>query len=382
MFIMPDEFRRTTPEDALRKIKEQNRGQLKIFMGYAPGVGKTFSMLNEANRRFKRGQDIVIGYLESHQRQETEDQIGALETIPRKNVIYNGVSLEEMDMDAIILRAPKTVLIDELAHTNVPGSKNYKRYEDVEEILSHGINVISTLNIQHLESLNDIIKQITGITVRETIPDRIVENADEVVVVDITPDSLQNRLKRGDVYKSQTIEPALKNFFRKGNLNALRELTLRQTAEEVNEELEEYMDIHGIKENWQTVERVMVCISPGSYSKKLIRRGARISRKNKCEWYVVYVDSTRVVVPNPTNKDVLMLESHFKLAKQLGAETISLKGKSVSNELAKFASARHITQILIGHSNRTRIEKIVRGSTVNKLLKQTKNIEVHIIPHE
>jgi two-component system, OmpR family, sensor histidine kinase KdpD len=378
---MIDEFKRTTPEDALRKIIEQNRGHLKIFIGYAPGVGKTFSMLNEANRRLRRGQNVVIGYLESHQRKETEEQVGELEIIPRKEVVYNNVALEEMDTDAIIKRAPKTVLVDELAHTNVPGSKNNKRFEDVEEILNHGIDVISTLNIQHLESLNDIVKQITGIVVRETIPDKIVENADEIVVVDISPDALQNRLKRGDVYKSQTIEPALKNFFRKGNLNALRELTLRQTAEEVNEDLEEYMDAHGIRENWQTVERLMVCISSGSYSKKLIRRGARISRKNKCEWYVVYVDSTRVVVPNPTNKDVQMLDSHFKLANQLGAEVISLKGKSVSGELSKFASERHITQILIGHNNRTTLEKILRGSTVNKLLKQTKNIEVHIIPH-
>lgn len=379
---MHDEFKRVTPEVALEKIKKQNKGHLKIFIGYSPGVGKTFTMLSGANRSLKRGIDVVIGYLEAHQRKDTEDQIEDLEIIPRKVIEYNGVSLEEMDTEAIIKRAPKIVLVDELAHTNVPGSKNSKRYEDVEEILNHGIDVITTLNIQHLESLNDVVKQITGIVVRETIPDRIVENADEVVVVDITPDSLQNRLRRGNIYKAQNIEASLKNFFRKGNLNALRELTLRQTAEEVNEELEEYMDEHGIKENWQTVERVMVCVGSSSYSKKLIRRGARIARRYKCEWYVVTVDSTRVVVPNPSNKDVQMLESHLKLARQLGAEVISLKGKSVSRELAKFASARHITQILIGHSNRTRIEKILRGSTVNKLLKQTKNIEVHIIPHE
>lgn len=379
---MGDEFKRISPEEALKKIHKQNRGHFKIFIGYAPGVGKTYSMLSEANRRKKRGQNIVIGYLESHQRKETEAQVGELEIIPRKNVTYNGITLEEMDTDAIIRRAPKIVLIDELAHTNVPGSKYSKRYEDVEEILSHGIDVVSTLNIQHLESLNDVVKQITGITVRETIPDKIIEEADEVVVVDITPDSLQNRLQRGDVYKSQTIEPALKNFFRKGNLNALRELTLRQTAEEVNEELEEYMDEHGIKDNWQTVERVMVCISTGSYSKKLIRRGARIARRNRCEWHVVYVDSTRKIEKTRSKSSMDMLESHFKLAKQLGADIITLKGKSVSAELSKFASEHHITQILIGHSNRTKIEKLLRGSTVNKLLKQTKNIEVHIIPHE
>lgn len=180
---MPEEFKRTTPEAALEQIKAKNRGRLKIFIGYAPGVGKTYTMLNGANRSFKRGLDIVIGYLESHQREETEAQVGALEIIPRRTVVYNGINLEEMDLDAIIHRSPKVVLIDELAHTNVPGSKNNKRYEDVEEILTHGIDVISTLNIQHLESLNDVIKQITGITVRETIPDRIVENPEEVVVL-------------------------------------------------------------------------------------------------------------------------------------------------------------------------------------------------------
>lgn len=377
---MSSEFKRISPEEALKKVKEQNRGHLKIFIGYAPGVGKTYTMLNEANRRLKRGQDIVIGYLESHQRPETERQIGTLEIIPRKKINYNGVILEEMDTVAIIKRAPRLVLVDELAHTNAPGSKNSKRYEDVEELLEHGIDVICTLNIQHLESLNDVVKQITGISVKETIPDKIVDEADEVVVVDITPDSLQNRLKRGDVYGVEKVEPALKNFFRKGNLNALRELTLRQTAEEVNEDLEEYMDEHGIKETWQTVERVMVCISSAGYSKKLIRRGARIARSNRCEWYVVYVDSTRAMVPNPSKKDFQMLESHFKLARELGAEVITLKGKSVSFELSKFACEKHITQILIGHSYRTWIERLIRGSTINKLLKQTKNIEVHIIP--
>lgn len=379
---MADEFKRITPEEALRKANKQDKGRLKIFIGYAPGVGKTFSMLNEANRRFVRGDDIVIGYLETHQRKETEDQVGSLEFIPRKKVEYNNIALEEMDTDAIIKRRPKVVLIDELAHTNAPGSKNKKRYEDVNEILQSGIDVISTLNIQHLESLNDVIKQITGITVRETVPDTIVENADEVVVVDITPDSLLNRLKRGNVYKVNTVESALRNFFRKGNLNALRELTLRQTAQEVNEDLEEYMEEHGIKENWQTVERVMVCITPSNYAKKLIRRGARIARRYKCEWYVVSVKSTRYYLPNLTEKEMELQENNFKLAKQLGAEIISLTGKSVSSELAKFASERHITQIIIGHSRRTKIEKILRGSTVTKLLKQTKDIEVHIIPHD
>lgn len=378
---MNSELKRLTPDEALAKANEEMRGHLKIFIGYAPGVGKTYSMLNEANRMLKRNQDVVIGYLESHQRKDTEDQIENLKIIPRKKIIYNGMSLEEMDTDEIIREKPHTVLIDELAHTNVPGSKNKKRYQDVEEILKAGINVITTLNIQHLESLNDVIKKITGITVNETIPDKIVENADEVVVVDITPKALQNRLTRGNIYKEQVIEPALRNFFRKGNLNALREITLRHTAEDVNDDLVEYMEEHGINENWQVVERVMVCITASNYAKKLIRRGARIANRYKCEWYVVYVKCTRFYLPHPTDREVELINNNFKLAEQLGAEIISLNGRSVSGTLAKFALKKHITQIIIGHSRRSAFEKLLRGSTEYKLLKQIKDIEVHIIPH-
>lgn len=379
---MSDEIKRITPEEALKIASDHKRGFLKIIIGYAPGVGKTFAMLNEGNRRLKRGQDIVIGYVESHEREETDRQIGELETIPRKKLEYNGVIMEEMDTDAVIARKPGTALVDELAHTNVPGSKNKKRYQDVEEILNAGINVITTLNIQHMESLNDVVRQITGITVRETIPDYIVEKADEVVVVDITPDALQNRLKRGNVYKLEKVPQALKNFFRKGNLNALREIALRQTAEEVDEDLAEYMKEHGIKENWRTVERVMVCISPSPSAKKLVRRGARIAKRYKCEWIVVSVDCTHIFAPKMTPRHKEMLEAHYKLARQLGAEVVSLCGKSVSGELARFAQERHITQIIIGHATRTKIQTVLRGSTVNKLLKKAKNIEIHVIPND
>jgi len=272
--------------------------------------------------------------------------------------------------------------VDELAHTNVPGSLNKKRYQDVQEILDHGINVISTLNIQHLESLNDVIKQITGVTVRETIPDKIVDSASEVVVVDITPDSLQSRLKRGNVYKSENIDRALKNFFRKGNLNALREIALRQTAEGVDEDLEEYMKEHGIKDNWYTVERVLVCISSSASAKKLIRRGARIAKRNRCEWTVVDVNCTHFSAPKPTKKDLELLESHYKLAKQLGAEVETLSGKSVSKELAKFAEEKHITQMIIGHSRRSKLQTFLRGSTVAKLLQLLKDVEIHVIPND
>lgn len=379
---MGEDFERITPEQALKRLRDEQRGHLKIYIGYAPGVGKTYAMLNDANSRLEKGEEIVIGYLEAHQRKETEGQIGKLQTIPRKKIEYNGVEMEEMDTDAIIARKPKTVLVDELAHANVPGSKNKKRYEDVEEILNQGINVISTLNIQHLESLNDVIRQITGITVRETIPDKIVLDADEVLVIDISPSALQNRLEDGYIYRSENVGRALKNFFRKGNLNALREIALRQTAEEVDVELEEYRKEHGIKDHWHVMERVMVCISPSPSSKKLIRRGARIARRFKCEWSVVYINSTRIFTPKMTEKDKQRLESHFKLAKQLGAEVITITGKSISKALANIATQKYITQLIIGHSTRTTLQTILRGSTVTRLLKLTRDIEVHVIPND
>lgn len=379
---MPDEHKRITPEEALKIAKCDCRGRLKIFLGYAPGVGKTYSMLNEANRRLKRGKDIVIGYVESHQRVETDSQIGELEILPRKKIEYNGVVMEEMDTDAIIARKPKVVLVDELAHTNVPGSKYAKRYEDVEEILKAGIDVMTTLNIQHMESLNDVVRKITGITVRETIPDRIVNQADDIVVVDLPPEALQKRLKRGSVYKLDKVDQALKNFFRKGNLNALREIALRQTAEEVDEDLLEYMKEHGIHENWQPTEKVLVCISPSQSAKKLIRTGARFARRFKCDWIVVNVECTHTFAPKITAEHKATLEKHFKLAEQLGAETVTITGESVSGSLAKFANEKNITQIIIGHSARTKLETLLRGSTVSKLLKKTKNIAVYVVPND
>lgn len=371
--------KRLTPEEALNICKQQNRGLLKIFLGYAPGVGKTYAMLDEANRRLKYGQNIIIGYVENHGREETDTQIGNLEVLPRKKIIYNNVEMTELDVDTILKRHPETVLIDELAHTNVPGSKNKKRYEDVLEILGRGINVISTLNIQHLESLNDVVFQITGIRVNETLPDWILQQADEVVVVDLTPDALQNRLKRGNVYNKEKVPRALKNFFRKGNLNALRELVLRQAAEDVDED-DAYMKREGIKDNWHTVERIMVCVSSSPNAKKLIRRGARIANRYKCGWYVVTVNSTRLFFRRDEEDDKKMLLSHIQLAKQLGAETVNLTGHSVSETLVEFANKKHITQIVMGQSARTKVETFFRGSTINKLIKMVRNVEIHLIP--
>lgn len=383
---MSADYKHSTPEEALQQVKEITPGitpgKLKIFIGYAAGVGKTYSMLNEANRRLKRGENIVIGYLESHGRKETDAQVADLEIIPRKKVHYNGLIMEEMDTEAIIKKNPTRVIIDELAHTNVPGSKYAKRYEDIQEILDNGIHVISTLNIQHLESLNDIVEKITGVPIKETIPDRIVDQADEVVVIDITPNALRNRLTRGNIYQQESASKALKNFFRKENLNALRELALRQTAEEVDEELEEYLKEQGLKENWHVAERVMVCISPTPSAKKLIRKGARIAKRYHCEWTVVTVHCTHLFAPRPTEKDLQILENNLKLATQLGASVVKLTGKSISNELADYAESKHITRIIIGHDKRTFLQTLVRGSTLSKLLKRTKDIEFHVIPND
>lgn len=379
---MCDENKRLTPEEALKIYQKEIKGHFKIFLGYAPGVGKTFAMLSEGNRRLKYGQDVVIGYIETHGRKETEKQIEGLEIIPRKPTTYAKVDMAEMDTDTIILRKPDTVLVDELAHTNVPGSKFKKRYEDVLEILNHGINVVSTVNIQHLESLNDLVSKITGVKVKETIPDHIIDKADEVVVVDLTPEALQNRLKRGNIYELDKIPQSLDNFFRKGNLTALREITLRQIADEVDDDLSEYMKENGIKDNWSVAERIMVCISSSPTSKKLIRRGSRIAKRYRCEWYAVSVNCTSRFAKKSSLKSRQMLNMHQKLASQLGAEIIMLEGKSVSESLAKFAHENHITQIIIGNSQRTSWETFLRGSTINKLLALSKNIDVHVVSTE
>ncbi len=374
-----DRPEQTNTEEAAGKCDEKSRGHLKIFIGYAPGVGKTYTMLTEGNRMKRYGQDVAVGYVESHGRAETDAQIGDLEIIPRKKVVYNKVAMEEMDTEAIIARKPDTVLIDELAHTNVPGSKNKKRYQDIEEILCSGIHVVTTLNIQHIESLNDVMRQITGVKVKETIPDYILQRAAEVVVVDLTPDALHNRLKRGKVYDPEKVPQALKGFFRKGNLNALREIALRETAEEVDEDLAEYMKQEGIKDNWRTVERIMVAVSPNPFCKRLIRRAARLANRYKCDWYVITVNCTHRFAKKLSLKDRQILNSHFQLARQLGAETGTLEGKSVSDELAKWSNEKHITQIFIGYPRRTKLETLLRGSTVNRLIKKLDNIDIHLI---
>lgn len=374
------EEKRITPEKALEKYNKEKQGKLKIYMGYSPGVGKTYTMLREANIRVKRGEDILIAYLEPHDRKATFEQAGILKEIKPLEIEYKGRIYKEVDVKAVIEKSPKTVLIDELAHTNIFGSRNKKRYEDVLEILEAGINVNTTLNIQHIESLNDIVQTITGIEVRERIPDKIVNLADEVEVVDISVAGLKERLERGEIYNLKTATEALKNFFRPGNLNALRELALRRIAQEVDDELSEYMNDKEIKTNWYTTERVLVSISSSPRAGKVIRYGARIAQKYKCEFYVISIEPCGTFSKKFTAEDWKAIEKHEELAKNLGAEIFRLKGKNVAKKILEFSSEKRITQIVLGHSSRNLFTRIFKGSVINKIIEHSKGIEIRIVP--
>jgi two-component system sensor histidine kinase KdpD len=372
--------RRLTPEEALKIYQKEKRGRLKIYLGYAPGVGKTYTMLREANIRVKRGEDICIGYIEPHDRKATTEQIGILEQIPVKEIEYCGKIYSEVNVEKIIERHPEIVLIDELAHTNIKGSKNSKRYQDVLEILKAGINVHTTVNIQHLESLNDVVQTITGIAVRETVPDTVLAEADEVEVIDISFESLKERLERGEIYNLKTASQALKNFFRKGNLSALREIALRQIAQEVDNNLNEYMEDKNIKTNWYTAERVLVSISSSPRASKVIRYGARIAQRYKCEFYVISVEQKSLFSKGYTPEDWKIIEKHEELARSLGAETIRLQGKNIVKEILKFSEEKRITQIVLGHSKRNKLTTFFKGSVINKIIEHSKGVEIRIVP--
>lgn len=371
---------RLSPEEALKIYQKEKKGKLKIYMGYAPGVGKTYTMLREANIRVKRGEDIQIGYLEPHDRKATFEQVGILKEIPALYIEYEEKKYREVDVEKVIERHPKTVLIDELAHTNIAGSKNKKRYEDVLEILDAGINVNTTLNIQHIESLNDIVHTITGIEVRERIPDSIVNLADEVEVIDITSKALEERLKRGEIYKPKIVTSALKNFFRRGNLDALRELALRRIAQEVDNSLMEYMENENIKTNWHTTERVLVSISSSPRANKLIRYGARIAQRYRGEFYVISIEPQGFLKNSFTPEQWKTIEQHEELARNLGAEVYRLKGKNISKKILEFSTKKKITQIVLGHSNRNKIFSFFKGSVINYIIEHSKEAEIRIIP--
>jgi two-component system, OmpR family, sensor histidine kinase KdpD len=369
-----------TPEEwlAITSPPEKAKGSLKVFLGYAPGVGKTYSMLSEAIRRHSRGEDVVIGVVETHGRKGIAELVPQLEVVPRRKIDYKGTLFEEMDVDAILARKPAVVLVDELAHTNIPGSKHRKRYEDVLEILDAKIDVLSTVNIQHIESIAPTVNAITGVVVREFVPDWVLQLSDETVMVDLTPEALQNRMKRGDVYHTQKVEQALKNFFRRGNLIALRELALRQVAEQVDRSLSSYMEEKDIQGTWAVRERIAVCISSNPRAQYLLARAARMARRMDAELYAVHVDTGK----NGNVRDETALTANLQFAESLGAKTVRLKGDNVSDAAARFVKEKHITQMIFGRSAVEGIHKILYMNAISRFLRDAPAVDVHIVTQE
>lgn len=369
-----------TPEEwlAASKPPEKTKGILKLFLGYAPGVGKTYAMLSEAIRRSSRGEDAVVGLVETHGRKAIAELAAKLVSVPRKKIDYKGTIFEEMDVDAILARNPQVVLVDELAHTNIPGSKHRKRYEDVLEILDAKIDVISTVNIQHIESIAPTVRAITGISVRETVPDWVLQLSEETVMVDLTPEALQNRMRRGDIYAREKVEQALKNFFRRGNLIALRELALRQVAEQVDRSLSTYMDEKEIEKNWGVRERIAVCISSHPRSQYLVARAARMARKMDAELYVIHVDVDRDGDPQMEKS----LEANLQFAESLGATAVRLKGENIADAAAQFVREKHVTQVILGRSAVEGWRKILYMNAVNRFLRDAPAVDVHIVTQE
>jgi two-component system sensor histidine kinase KdpD len=335
-------------------------------------------MLSEAIRRKSRGEDVVVGIVETHGRRGIKELAAQLEAVPRKQIDYKGTLFEEMDIDAILARRPEVVLVDELAHTNIPGSRHRKRYEDIQELLAAKIDVISTLNIQHIESLAPTVHAITGITVRETVPDWVPLSATETVMVDLTPEALHNRMKRGDVYSQEKVEQSLKNFFRRGNLIALRELALRQVAEQVDRSLESYMDAKDIRQNWGVRERITVCISGSPSGQYLIARAARMARRMDAELYVLHVE--REFAPREENPQVL--EGNLRFAENLGAKVVKLKGRSVADTIADFVRSKHITQVIFGRAPIRDWRKYLYLSAVHRFLRESPPVDVHIVTQD
>jgi two-component system, OmpR family, sensor histidine kinase KdpD len=375
---------RPSPDALLEAARreESRAGKLRIFVGAAPGVGKTYAMLETARARRKDGYDVVVGIVETHGRRETESLLEGLEIIPRRRIEYRGQRLEEMDIDAIIARKPQIVLVDELAHTNAPGSRHPKRCMDVEELLNRGINVYSTVNIQHIESLNDVVAQITGVRVRETVQDRVFDRADSVELVDLTPDDLIQRLKEGKVYVPKQAERALDHFFSPANLTALRELALRRTAERVDEQLLTHMQEHAIQGPWAAGERLLVCISEDPRAAGLVRYAKRLADRLHAPWTALSIETQRSLQLTEEERD--RVSDTLRLAEALGGEAITIPGgaRHLADDVMNYAHANNVTQIVIGKSSRTRWFEILHGSVVHDLVRSAGNISVHVIAGE
>lgn len=365
-----------TPEEWLAHVDPQKtRGTLKLFLGYAPGVGKTFSMLSEATRRRERGEDIVVGVVETHGRPRTAELVEKMEVIPRRRIEYRGVPFEEMDVDAILARKPQIVLVDELAHTNIEGSRNAKRWEDAQQLLDAKIDVLSTINVQHIETVAPTVQRVTGVEIRETVPDWVIQQADEVVMADLTPEALQTRMRRGDIYPAARVERALSNFFRRGNLIALRELALQHVSKAVDKTLTSYMDSHHIRENWAVRERVLVCISSNPTSRYLMARGARLADAVEGELFVLYVDLERDL----SDERKRSLQNNLQFAANLKAEVVQVKAKSVPLAAAQLVREKRVTQVIFGRSRIHGLRKYFYYYAIQRFLSDVQTVDVHIV---
>ena len=370
---------RPAPESLLAKLSEAEQARLRVYIGAAPGVGKTYQMLEDAHLMKKQGVDIVVAVVETHGREDTKAMIGDLECVPMHRIEYRGVTIEEMDVDAVVARRPAIAIVDELAHTNIPGSKNSKRYQDVLDLLKAGISVITAVNIQHLESLNDVVNRTTGVRVRETVPDHFLSRADEVVNVDVSVDTLRTRLRQGKIYDVVKIEQSLNNFFRKGNLLALRELALRQVATDQATKAHDYREREGLD---QAVipEKLMVAMASHGSAKKLLRVGSRIAGRLASDWYAVYVETPNEEMGRIKPEDYVALQENIRFAEELGAKIVKLKSRRVVDALIDFATNEGITHVVFGQTSRSRWDILLHGSIINRFLREVRDATVQVVP--
>lgn len=371
---------RPSPDALLRVAADEGRGRLKLFLGAAPGVGKTYEMLLEAHARKREHIDVVIGVVEHHGRAETQNLLGGLEIIPRRQISYRGQTLKEMDLDAVLKRKPRLVLVDELAHTNVEGGRHAKRWMDVQELLAAGIDVFSTMNVQHLESANDIVAKITHVRVQETVPDSLLNLADEIEVVDVTPEELQQRLREGKVYPQEAAQRALANFFTAGNLTALRELALRRAAERVDDAMRAHMAAQGIEGPWQASERVLACIDPTPGAVTVVRRAKRLADRLRAPWEAINVATVDTERASKQSRDALL--EAFRVAEELGAKTHSLTGDDPAEEILAYARDQNVTHIVVGAASRPLWLELFRGSIIRRLVRGAEDIAIEICPRE
>jgi two-component system sensor histidine kinase KdpD len=370
---------RKSPEDwLLASETEKQRGRFKVFLGYAPGVGKTFSMLSEGIRRRSRGEDVVIGIVETHGRSGTAELVSRLEQVPRREVDYKGTLFTEMDVDSILARMPQVALIDELAHTNIEGSRFAKRYEDVLLLLDNKIDVLSTINIQHVESLTPQVQALTGVSVREQVPDWVLDHADEIVISDLTPEALVTRMRRGDIYPMDRVERSLSNFFRRGNLIALREMALQRVTRAVDRTLDDYVKRKQLGAHWTVAERVAVCISSNAQARDLIVRGARLAQALGAELYVLHVESKRD--EDPARKRTL--ESSLQFARNLGATIVILAGSETSRVTAAYIREHRITQAIVGRSALHGLRKYLYYLAIQKFMSEAPHVDLHIVTQQ